>query len=303
MTEQRKKWLWERKKGIGGSDAGAILGVNPYKSAFLAWQDKVTDDIDESQSEAAYWGTVLEDIVAKEFSKQTGKKVRRVNRTLEHAKYPFIRANIDRDVVGENAILECKTANAFYAKEWKEDQVPASYLAQCQHYLAVTGAQTCYIACLIGGQRFVWKAVSRDEELIQMILTAEIEFWENHVLTGVPPEMDGSCAAGEYLFKTYSHDSGETIMLESRYESAMKNYLDLKAQSDEIKREMDCLSNQLKEQMKEAQTAVSGSYQADWKTRESKRVDTDRFKKEYPDIYQKVLRTTIQRNFTVKEIG
>lgn len=303
MTEDRAKWLRERKKGIGGSDAGAILGVNPYKNAFAVWQDKVSEEIDEAQSEAAYWGTVLEDVVAKEFERQSGKKVRRINRTLVHREYPFIRANIDRDVVGENAILECKTANAFFAKEWEGNEVPASYLVQCQHYLAVTGAQMCYIACLIGGQRYVWKELPRDEELIGMIVKAEKDFWENHVLTGIPPEIDGSHAAKEYLSKTYSRDSGETIWLEGKYERTMKDYLELKAQSDEIKQEMDCLSNQLKNQMKQAQTAISGGFRAEWKTKESKRVDTERFKKEYPEIYQKVLTTTTQRRFTVKEIG
>ena len=57
-------------------------------------------------------------------------------------------ANIDRRVVGENAVLECKTANQFLAKEWEGEEIPASYLVQVQHYLEVTGAEKGYISSI-----------------------------------------------------------------------------------------------------------------------------------------------------------
>lgn len=86
-------------------------------------------------------------------------------------------ANIDRKIVGQNAILECKTANQYLLKEWEDEEIPASYLLQVQHYLAVTGADRGYIAVLVGGQKFIWKEVPRDEELIEMIIQLEKDFW------------------------------------------------------------------------------------------------------------------------------
>lgn len=80
------------------------------------------------------------------------KKVRRRNQVFEHPEYPFLRANIDRDVVGEKAILECKTANQFLSKEWDGEEVPLSYLCQVQHYMNVLDRDYCYFAVLIGGQ-------------------------------------------------------------------------------------------------------------------------------------------------------
>ena len=109
------EWLKERQKGIGGSDVGAIMGVNKWKSAFEIYLDKPEEITEEKESsEAAHFGTILEDIVAKEFTLRTGKKVRKDNRHLVHKNYPFMVANIDRRIVGENAILECKTANSFW---------------------------------------------------------------------------------------------------------------------------------------------------------------------------------------------
>ena len=102
----RIDWLLDRRKGIGGSDVAAIMGLNKWKSAYQIWLEKTGQvGLSESDSEPAYWGTVLEEVVAKEFAVRTGKKVRRRNQVFEHPEYPFLRANIDRDVVGEKAIL------------------------------------------------------------------------------------------------------------------------------------------------------------------------------------------------------
>lgn len=76
----RDEWLIERRKGIGGSDASIILGLNKWKTPFELWLDKTGQvPVSESQSEAAYFGSLLEDIVAKEFEIRSGKKVRRKN--------------------------------------------------------------------------------------------------------------------------------------------------------------------------------------------------------------------------------
>jgi len=115
----REEWLRTRKKGIGGSDASVVLGFNPWKSPFELYIEKTSDDIRELDSEAVYWGTVLEDVIAEEFTRRTGKKVRRQNKVFIHPEYDFMIANIDRDVVGEKALLECKTTSAFNADAWE----------------------------------------------------------------------------------------------------------------------------------------------------------------------------------------
>ena len=119
--EDRAAWLKLRNKGLGGSDAGIIVGVNPWKSPYQLWLEKTgqVEPEDISEKEAVYWGTQLEDMVAREFTKRTGKKVQR-HGMLESVAYPFLLANVDRLVIGEDAGLECKTTSAFKYKDWGE---------------------------------------------------------------------------------------------------------------------------------------------------------------------------------------
>ena len=100
-------------------------------------------------------------------------------------------------MVRENAILECKTANQFLAKEWAGDEVPLSYLCQVQHYMNVLNKDYCYIAVLIG-QKFIWKRVERDQELIDVLTEQLVDFWENNVIKGVEPIIDGSKATADF---------------------------------------------------------------------------------------------------------
>lgn len=232
-------WLQERQKGIGGSDVGAILGINKWKTPFEVYLEK-TEPITEvkEQSEAAYWGDQFEEVVAKEFERRTGKKVRRDRRHFKHKKYPFIVANIDRRVVGESAVLECKTANQFLSKEWEDEEIPASYLVQVQHYLEVTGAKKGYIAVLIGGQKFIWKEVERDEELIRMIIDAEKEFWKL-VENKTPPTLDGSSAAEKWVNEKFKiANEGEIVELDSSYKNKLQEYFELKNVKRNLKRKL-----------------------------------------------------------------
>lgn len=296
------EWLKERQKGIGGSDVGAILGVNKYKTPFEVYLNK-TEPITEigEQSESAYWGDQFEDVVAKEFEKRTGKKVRRDRKHYQHKDYPFMVANIDRRVVGENAILECKTANQYLANEWQDDEIPASYLLQVQHYLSVTGAEVGYIAVLIGGQKFIWKEVQRDEELIQMIIKAEKSFWKK-VEDKTPPSLDGSSAAEKYLKEKYKEvEEGKSIELGFEYKEKIKNYLDMKEQLKNFESQVKEQENQIKFEIGEAEYAYAPGYSLSWKKVSSNRVDTKKLKAEYPEIYTKVVKESISRKFNVKE--
>lgn len=295
-------WLKERQCGIGGSDVGAILGINKYKTPFEVYIEK-TEPITEvkEQSESAYFGDIFEDVVAKEFEKRTGKKVRRDRKHYKHNEYPFMVANIDRRVVGENAILECKTANQFLMKEWEGEEIPASYLVQVQHYLAVTGAEIGYIAVLIGGQKFIWKEVQRDEELIEMIIEAEKDFWKK-VQDKTPPALDGSSAAENYLKEKYKQaESEKAVELGFEYKDKIKTYLEKKEQLKVFETEVKELENQIKFEIGRAEYAHAPGYTLSWKNVSISKVDSKKLKSEYPEIYEKVIKKNKTRRFLIKE--
>ncbi|MDA7028494.1 YqaJ viral recombinase family protein [Bacillus sp. CLL-7-23] len=301
------EWLEERRKGIGGSDASVILGLNKWKTPFELWLDKTGQvPVDDSHSEAAYFGSMLEDIVAKEFEIRSGKKVRRKNQMLRHSEHDFIIANVDRMVVGEKAILECKTTSAYNLKEWENDEIPDSYIIQVQHYLGVLGPEykKAYFAVLIGGNKFIWKEIERDEELINMIFTAEVEFWHDKVLGGKAPALDGSSAAEEYLKQRYSKtEENKVIDLTAANRERIEQYLQLKEQIAELQTQAKELENQIKHEMKEAEYGFIGNYQTSWKPVVSNRVDTKKLKEMFPDIYGKVSKKSRFRRFEIKEVS
>lgn len=298
----RYEWLQERKKGIGGSDASAILGFNPWKSAFELYIDKTSDHIEEIDNEAIHWGNVLEDVVAEEFTRRTGKKVRRRNQTFVHPKHDFMIANIDRDVVGERALLECKTTNAFNADAW-EDEIPWAYMCQLQHYMAVLDYEKAYIAVLIGGQKFLWKEEKRDEEFIQLMIEHEKHFWNEHVLKEIPPEIDGSPSASELLNKMYPEDDGTMKMLESdTAESLIEAIESIKSEVKEKQSLQKEYENKLKLMIGEAETGVTPRYEVRNRTITSNRFDSKSFRKEQPELAEKYTKQSRYRRMTIKKI-
>ncbi|WP_182103758.1 YqaJ viral recombinase family nuclease [Niallia taxi] len=300
----RTEWLQARSKGIGGSDAGIILGLNKYRTKFELWLEK-TGQVEpvELDNEAIYWGNEMEDVVAKEFEKRTEKKVRRVNYMFSHPEHHFIKANLDRVLVGESALLECKTASAFLAKEWEGEEVPDTYLVQVQHYLGVTGKEVAYIAVLVGGNKFIWKEIKRDEELISIIFEAERHFWEFHVLGGNVPELDGSSAAEQYLKERYDRaERFKQIILPSDAKTLLQQYQQVKDNEKLVGAAKREIENKLKATLEDAEAGQTDGYLVSWKNHVQNRVDTTVLKEKFPDVYKQVLKELNIRKFTVKEI-
>lgn len=300
LNMDRNEWLEYRKRGIGGSDAAAVAGLNPWKSPFAVWMEKTGQIEPEEPGEAAYWGTILEDIVAQEFTKRTGMKVRRRNAILQRHEHPWMIANVDRLIVGENAGLECKTTSAYNAKEWDGDEVPAQYILQVQHYMAVTGAKAWWLAVLIGGQRFIHKRIERDDELIQQLIEIERDFWENHVVPCVPPEMDGSTASTELLKRMYPEGKPAAIDLPSDAGELIETLDFLNEELKALEERKAACENRLKAMLGENEVGRFGERLVTWKNVVTNRFDSKAFAKDHPELYEKYLKTSKYRKFAVK---
>lgn len=308
LTMTHQEWLLDRQKGIGGSDVATILGLNKWKSAYQLWLEKTGQvEIKETDSEPAYWGNVLEEVVAKEFQERTGKKVRRRNLVFEHPLHPFLRANIDRDVVGEKAILECKTANVFLGKEWDGEEVPLSYLCQVQHYMNVLNRDCCYIAVLIGGQKFIWKKVERDQELIDTITERLVDFWENNVLNGIEPPIDGSEATSDFLKDKYSEEGTKEITLPSKFDELIESRRQLKESEKTLKTEISKIENEIKNELgkKDAVIGITPKHIISWRSQSRRGLDNDAFKEKYPEVASDpdIYKESSFKKLVDKEIG
>lgn len=296
----REDWLKWRRCGIGGSDVAAIAGLSKYRSPIGVWLDKTGQIEPDEAGEATYWGTLHEELIAQEFMKRTGLKVRRRNQMLQHSKYPWMLANLDRVVVGESAFLECKTASEYLKSSWEADKVPDAYMLQIQHYLAVTDLPYCYIAVLIGGNKFRHQRVDRDNELIDYIITIEHDFWQL-VAKRTPPEVDGSDASTELLNRLYpSADPGSVILLPDEAEVLLKQYDEAKENLEHWENRKEESENKIKLLMENSEIAVLGDRKVTWKSVTSNRIDSKSLKKAHPDLYVQFTNRSESRRFIIK---
>ena len=178
QEDDEKEWLNVRTKGIGGSDIGAICGVSPFSSARQIYFNKTGQFQDALKPGAAAqermrFGHLLEPIVADEFARRTGKKLLEIDATFCHKDFPWRRANVDRLIVDDDGkpygILECKTTSEYNNDEWEEGEILLSYMYQLNWYLHILDLKYGAFACLVGGNKFYYYEVFRNDELIASI--------------------------------------------------------------------------------------------------------------------------------------
>jgi putative phage-type endonuclease len=285
----REHWLKERKNYIGGSDLGAICGLNPYRTALDVYLDKTSDDISEETNAAMRWGNLLEDVVAKAYSEDTGYDVEIEPNTIYHPEYSFLAANIDRWADNKRRILECKTASFLKAKEWGDlgtDQIPESYLIQNATYSAVCNVPVVDTAVLIGGQDFRIYTYNRNKELEEKLIKIACNFWHNHIEKRIPPK----CVSTRDTFNLFPQSNHHEIVAES---NILEKWEQLKAAKEEENRIADTiekLKTDIQEFMRDYDVLIDnqGNVIATWKnTTPRSFFDLKRFKDEAKDLYLK----------------
>ena len=295
-----KDWKKERQKGIGGSDAAAVLGVSRWKSPLRLYLEKLGEIEPEVDNNFMLWGRKLEKLVIEHFMEVTGKNVERIDKILVHPEHDFMIANIDGYIPEEDAVVEVKTASSYKLDEWSGDNIPVEYVLQGQHYLAVTGCSKVYYPVLIGGNTFFIKEMTRDEELINMIIDAESRFWHEHIEKRIPPEMTGVVDAKELLDKLYpTAREGMKVKL-PQLEDVVNQLAVTQAKIKELEQLVDELQAKIKEQMGEAEIAEVGNFVVTWKSVTTERLDTSKLKKELPDVYKQFLTSSTSRRFSLK---
>lgn len=296
----REEWLAFRKTGVGGSDAATIVGMNPWGSRYSLWAYKKGLLPEREDNEAMRVGRDLEEYVAQRFAETTGKKVRRINAILRNEKYPFALANVDRDVVGEDAGLECKTTSDYTIRKYGEDDFPEKYYCQCVHYMAVTGAKKWYLAVLQLTSREVRIfELQRDEAEIEALMAAENLFWQS-VINNEQPAPDGSQASSDAVKEIYPEGSGEIRLM--GMDAVISRIAALKKDIDKLTKEKAEAENTLKDVMGTADTGTSMRYTVTWKNQGRNTFDSKRYMADHPGDYSRYIKTTSTRVLRIKEI-
>lgn len=294
------EWLRLRKSGIGGSDAGAICGVNPYSSAMKVFRDKTSEEVEELDNEAVRIGHDLEDYVAQRFMEATGLKVRKTNFMYRSVEHPFMIADVDRLVIGEDAGLECKTASAYNADKWKDGNIPLHYVMQCYHYMAVTGKRAWYIAAVILGQKFTYQKLEWDDGLIGKLTEIEEDFWSSYVMNGAIPPPDGSKACDEVLEQYFHTARKESRIQLVGFDEKLRRREEILGFISELQEEQKQIEQEVKLFMGDNESASSECFRVSWGNVDSTRLDTKRIKAERPEIYSDYAKISHSRRFEVR---
>lgn len=318
-----EEWLQYRRMGIGGSDAAAVCGVSPWKTARELYQEKaegIFRDEPEKNWVALEIGKRLEELVVQIFMRQTGLKPYAVRKMFRHPFYPFMLADVDYFVkIGENVyVVECKTSFSYRMDEWADGNIPLHYELQGRHYAAVTNTKGVIFLCLHGNSEdtFLMRRIDRDLRQEADLIEQEAYFWNEFVLEKQALEYtEPSALVINSLKKQLQVREQKTVELSEELSSNILTYLKLK----EKKAEADAISRNLESQIKgitapirsaleDAQTGkieINGvSYQAGYTKRTTTSIPKsglEVIRLLHPEIYQEYGKTTTSYSFYIKE--
>ena len=316
-TNTHEEWLEERKKSLGGSDVGAVLGMSEYSSPYTIWAEKTGKLPPFEGNEWTKLGNDLEGYVAQRFTEASGLKVVNDSSTWRNDKYPHLHANIDRRVVGMKAGVECKLTSEFNAKKYKNGEFPDRFYAQCVEYLAVTELEKWFLAVLIYGKGIKIYQMTRipddvvpewceasvyvDDGEIEALVKATADFWE-YVKSGEAPMTDGSDSTSETLKTLYPESNGDTVSLMA-YESDLQQYKHLASMESDYKKMKDEVANRIKAFMQNASKGEGGKFKVSYSSYEKSTFDHKAFAKDNPGIdLTPYYKSTIMRPFKVSEV-
>lgn len=296
MPKGVRATTFDRTKGIGGSDAAAACGLDPWRSQVELWLEKTGRLAPREESEAMAWGTKLQPLLLTELGKRVGHAIRQAPLRAERGPLPFLFAHPDGYCDNPRAVAAIKTTGR--RGEW-DDEIPHAAMIQTQHYLVCTDRALAFIGCLIAGQRFVTYEVPRDDRLIAAMLELEERFW-HHVETDTPPAPDGSDSAGAMMSLLYPNGGAPPCVLTASDAAIVEELHALKRAAKSTERQIAEREQALKARLGDAEV---GLYEAEplvkWTTVRSDRVDVKALRAARPEIAAEFTTESVARRFTL----
>lgn len=271
ITEEQRK---ARLQGIGASDSPIIMGASTYKTPYELFLEKtgIISMSEQVETERQFWGNKLESVILQHFAELNGVDVT-TPATVHHKDYDFLFANLDGYIPIQNAVVEVKNVGSFMRKEWDDsfqDGVPAQYLIQIAKQVMVAEADKGYFAILIGGNEYLQFEYQRDEELENIILEADLKFWD-FVQTKTEPALVN---LHDYKLKFRTSVPGKKIYLVPEISKPLSEYVNLKSEISRLTEKQDSAKMQIMKHMEDADLIEDGSGKAvvTWKTGKRGRV-------------------------------
>lgn len=287
----REQFLLDRKKGIGGSDVASILGVSPFRTALEVYQDKTSPELAlDEPTEDMQRGVRVEKYILQEYAERSEVQLNTNIPTIVDKEYPFMRANIDAMVIGQNIVIEAKSTKAPISS-W-EGGIPEYYKAQVAYYAMLTDAEYVEVPVLFSGWKYACFTYWRDTCYEANIKEAVINFWENHIVKNIPPKPTST----EELIAAYPVLTNEkTIKADNDIRQKVYQLQEISEQRKELEKKENQLKTQIQGYMGDAGLLDAGFCKLALKEIKSTRFDANAFKEKYTELYRQYLNDSSYR--------
>lgn len=256
-------WLAARRRGIGASEAAAILGLSKFLSPMDVWSDKVGLAEPRAELERMKWGKRLQRPIAEGYAEET----RRIlidpgpYALLRSVRHPWLVASPDyflasRETSPGPGTLDVKNSSVFMRQDWS-DEPPLAYQIQVQQQLLVTGLTWGVLAVLLGGQELVYADLAVHAGAQAWLLEDLEKFW-GLVRTETPPAvLDGSAQTTAALRALFPKpEPGQTVVLPPDALEWDRTIQEGEASIDALEGAVNAAKNQLRAAIGSAEAGV-----------------------------------------------
>lgn len=307
----RQGWLAQREKGIGSSEVGTILGVNPFDTPYQLWRRKKGLDPAIPENEAMRAGHILEGAVATFFEQETGREIIKASAgdwLAVDKDRDFLRVSPDRTywLEGKHSkdnkgIVEIKTTQL----DIDASDLPKHWYVQLTYQLGVMGYRQGSLAWLTRGRKFGYQDITFDPDLYAYMVEKLEKFWIDCIVGNQEPPIT---SIDDVQAKFWS-SSDKAIEVSPEIMDCLTNLKSLKPQIDNLTAQKKELEDRIKLFMEDADTlCMQGTKESNpvvlcsWKSaKDSSKFDEKRFAAENPELYANYM-TTVRgtRRFLVK---
>jgi len=278
----REQFLLDRKLGIGGSEIAPIMNLSPYSTPLDVYRDKMNPEVVyEELTEDLKRGARVEKYILQEYSEVSGLEIETNLTPFIHPEYPFMRGNIDARVIGENVIVEAKSTKCPIAK-WEEG-IPEYYRTQVAYYAMLSNAERVDVPVLFSNWQYACFTYWRDYEFEDRIKKAVIDFWNNHILAGIPPEPSTPAELQEVYPRI---EDAKTIKADSDIREKVNIWQETLLRRRELEKREEKLKIEIQSFMGDAGILDSGFCKVALKERTATRLNAGRLKEAMPDLYR-----------------
>lgn len=287
----REEWLKARRAGLGGSDAAAALGLDPYRSPYALWAEKTgrLDAAAEEESEPMLMGRLLEPVVLGRYAdKHPEAHLQPTPGLIRAAGVKWLLGTPDA-IRGRWEPVEAKAPGYDFAREWDEEDLPLRYRVQTYIYGAILGASRGVVVAIIGGQRYEEREIDFSPDSTEKLLDRLGTWWERHVVADNPPPIDPHASTTAALRAMYAGDPEETAILAPEMAEDLRRYWGAHRAVDAAGKLKDLYANRLRAALGNAAAAWlegEGSEKpaVTWTPGTERRVNLERLRTEYPDV-------------------